>query len=110
MDKNRELLSAVVRQMVLTEVTLFTNTLKVLKAEFEGEGNGYELFKHIQSVLNGFNATETYFDFNFGCLNGTLIYKDENEPINLDGYYDIWVGDFSSPIASVMVYVDADGN
>ena len=48
-----------------------------------------------------------FFDFNFGCLNGT-IFKTNNGKCELGETYDIWVADHPSPIARCEI--DCEGN
>ena len=83
------------------------NVLKVLLENVPFE----DAFKN----LNGFNLSvesyrkdddecviETFFDFNFGCLNGT-IFRTKDNMCDLLTFFDVWIDDVNTPIAQVEI-------
>jgi hypothetical protein len=74
-------------------------------------------FNDAYEKLGGFNLSarvdinkfgidiDAFFDFNFGCLNGTIYYGDDGSAV-VDYKFDVWLKDITTPIANVTVADD----
>lgn len=95
-----------VEELVLRE--LFNRDLNCLKLMLENVP-----FEDAYMKLGGFNLTsessiigekcviDTFFDFNFGCLNGT-IFRTREGMCEIHDTFDIWLdGIYCTPIARV---------
>lgn len=110
MISNKTLISELVRDLAEQSYLDLIVFLKGAREEFEG--TEWEYFIEVKGMLNGFNYGKIdekyYFDFNYGCLNGTIFYD-----LNLEGgiavekQFDIWVNNINAPIATIsMGFVD----
>lgn len=99
----KEVASALLGTLVLTD---FRRLWELINNTRRESGSEMEVFGYLYVALNGFHRTECingdiYFDYNFGCFASTIYYRKEKDAIELCERYEVWVGDYSSPIASV---------
>jgi hypothetical protein len=103
------------------------NTIKIMNTEITtalvkkiAQNDYKELCKKIGklSFENAFKALDSFnlsvetscrmmFDFNFGCLNGT-IFSTARGGCKIHYVFDIWLDEFSSPIARALIHSEDD--
>ena len=67
--------------------------------------NGFNLSAE-PNIINGkFVNISEFFDFNFGCLNGTIFRTPDNK-CELPDIFDFWMPDYATPIARVDIACD----
>ena len=65
---------------------------------------GFNLSAEVTISENGIDL-DAFFDFNFGCLNGTIYYGDDGLAV-IDYKFDVWLKDITTPIANVTAVDD----
>lgn len=67
--------------------------------------NGFNLSTEPITINGKFIGVSEFFDFNFGCLNGTIFRAKDNK-CELYDTFDFWMANYATPIARVNI---ADG-
>lgn len=97
------LISALVKKIAVSDYKMLRSIMS----------NAHYDFNLLKDVLGGFNYSvdddRELFDFNFESLNGTIYRKKGFDKAALGAVLDVWVGDYSSPIASVFLNEKEDG-
>ncbi len=64
--------------------------------------DGFNLSAEPTTIKGVLLSVEQFFDFNFGCLNGTIFRTNDNK-CEVGERLAVWLDDFSTPIAEVYV-------
>jgi hypothetical protein len=67
--------------------------------------NGFNLSTEPITINGKFVGISEFFDFNFGCLNGTIFRAKDNKCEIYDAF-DFWMADYDAPIARVDIAGD----